>query len=180
MSSYISYITYDSEKRIKLIETENGKKTEYKYLCDYENNTYSRIDNNDNKKIIRKLDNGYEIIEVIKDKSIIYKYYYDDKNLIKTERISDISKYTYEYEYLENKIIQKEIYENKDIKNSDYSEINFLGNNKIEIIYHKDAINPERKIILSEFDDYNNWCLAEEYEDSKIYAKYKRVFDYVE
>ena len=41
-------------------------------------------------------------------------------------------------------------------------------------------INSERKILLSEFDQNNNWCLAEEYRDGKFYAKCKRVFEYIE
>ena len=61
-----------------------------------------------------------------------------------------------------------------------FEEIYFCEDGKIEILYHKDDINSERKILLSEFDQYNNWCLAEEYRDGKFYAKYKRVFEYIE
>ena len=61
----------------------------------------------------------------------------------------------------------------------DYEEVKFL-NNTIEIIQYADSNNSEKRIVLSEFDQYDNWCLAEEYRDGKFYAKYKRVFEYIE
>ena len=98
----------------------------------------------------------------------------------KCEIIYETSKYTYEYKYLENHIVARETFEKYSQIEYDYEEVNFLDNNIIEIIQHADSNNPERRIVLSDFDQYDNWCLAEEYQDGKFYAKYKRVFEYIE
>ena len=175
-----NYINYDKNRRIISIQSENGKSTEYEYLCDYEENTYIRKDDKGYKIIIKKMDNGYELTEIFNSDPTVYRYYYDNEKLIKRERISDISKYTYEYRYLDNRIVQREMFEMQNNIKYSFEEIYFCEDGKIEILYHKDDINSERKILLSEFDQYNNWCLAEEYRDGKFYAKYKRVFEYIE
>ena len=175
-----NYINYDKNRRIISIQSENGKSTEYEYLCDYEENTYIRKDDKGYKIIIKKMDNGYELTEIFNSDPTVYRYYYDNEKLIKRERISDISKYTYEYRYLDNRIVQREMFEMQNNIKYRFEEIYFCKDGKIEILYHKDDINSERKILLSEFDQYNNWCLAEEYRDGKFYAKYKRVFEYIE
>lgn len=175
-----NYINYDKNRRIISIQSENGKSTEYEYLCDYEDNTYIRKDDKGYKIIIKKMDNGYELTEIFNSDPTVYRYYYDNEKLIKRERISDISKYTYEYRYLDNRIVQREMFEMQNNIKYRFEEIYFCEDGKIEILYHKDDINSERKILLSEFDQYNNWCLAEEYRDGKFYAKYKRVFEYIE
>ena len=175
-----NYINYDKNRRIISIQSENGKSTEYEYLCDYEENTYIRKDDKGYKIIIKKMDNGYELTEIFNSDPTVYRYYYDNEKLIKRERISDISKYTYEYRYLDNRIVQREMFEMQNNIKYRFEEIYFCEDGKIEILYHKDDINSERKILLSEFDQYNNWCLAEEYRDGKFYAKYKRVFEYIE
>ena len=175
-----NYINYDKNRRIISIQSENGKSTEYEYLCDYEDNTYIRKDDKGYKIIIKKMDNGYELTEIFNSDPTVYRYYYDNEKLIKRERISDISKYTYEYRYLDNRIVQREMFEMQNNIKYRFEEIYFCEDGKIEILYHKDDINSERKILLSEFDQYNNWCLAEEYRDGKFYAKYKREFEYIE
>ena len=174
------FIAYDNEKRQVNTSSESGKNTKCEYINDLTNNTYIRIDSNGNKIIIKKTDYGYELQDYKSYETIFCKYYYCKNNLEKCEIIYETSKYTYEYKYLENHIVARETSEKYSQIEYDYEEINFLDNNTIEIIQHADSNNPERRIVLSEFDQYDNWCLAEEFRDGKFYAKYKRVFEYIE
>jgi len=180
-SSYSSFFEYDDEKRnIKI--TTNGKSSSYQYICDFENNTYTCIDDRNDKVIIKKSSYGYELQNKQTYDDSIYKYYYTDKTLDKVEVYDDspnLPDFIYNYRYLENRIIIQLIRRNYPENIYDYEEIKFLDNT-IEIIEHADSKNPETRIILSEFDQYNNWCLAEEYRDGKFYAKYKREFEYIE
>ena len=180
-SSYSSFFEYDGEKRnIKI--TNNGKTSSYQYICDFENNTYTRIDDSNDKVIIKKTSYGYELQNKKMYDDSIYKYYYTDKTLDMVEVYGDspnLPDFIYNYRYLENRIVIQFIRRSYPEYIYDYEEIKFLDNT-IEIIEHADSRNPETRIILSEFDQYNNWCLAEEYRDGKFYAKYKRVFEYIE
>ena len=180
-SSYSTFFEYDDEKRKIKIST-NGKTLSYQYICDYENNTYTSIDDRNDKVIIKKTSNGYELQNKKTYDDSIYKYYYTDKILDKVEVFGNsqtLPDFVYNYQYLENRIVIQQIRINYPENIYDYEEINFLDNT-IEIIEHADSKNSERRIILSEFDQNNNWCLAEEYRDGKFYAKYKRVFVYKE
>ena len=180
-SSYSDFFEYDNEKRtIKIIT--NGKSLSYKYICDFENNVYICIDDRNDKVIIKKTSYGYELQNEKTHDNSIFKYYYTDKILDKVEVYEDSSnsaKYIYNYKYLENRIVIQEMTRGYPENTYDYEEVKFLDNT-IEIIQHADSNNSERRIVLSEFDQYDNWCLAEEYRDGKFYAKYKRVFEYIE
>ena len=180
-SSYSDFFEYDNEKRtIKIIT--NGKSLSYKYICDFENNVYICIDDRNDKVIIKKTSYGYELQNEKTHDNSIFKYYYTDKILDKVEvyeNSSNSAKYIYNYKYLENRIIIQEVTRDYPENTYDYEEVKFL-NNTIEIIQYADSNNSERRIVLSEFDQYDNWCLAEEYRDGKFYAKYKRVFEYIE
>ena len=180
-SSYSDFFEYDNEKRtIKIIT--NGKSLSYKYICDFENNVYICIDDRNDKVIIKKTSYGYELQNEKTHDNSIFKYYYTDKILDKVEvyeNSSNSAKYIYNYKHLENRIIIQEVTRDYPENTYDYEEVKFL-NNTIEIIQYADSNNSERRIVLSEFDQYDNWCLAEEYRDGKFYAKYKRVFEYIE
>ena len=180
-SSYSDFFEYDNEKRnIKIIT--NGKSLSYKYICDFENNVYICIDDRNDKVIIKKTSYGYELQNEKTHDNSIFKYYYTDKILDKVEvyeNTSKSAKYIYNYKYLENRIVIQEMTRGYPENTYDYEEVKFLDNT-IEIIQHADRNNPERRIVLSEFDQYDNWCLAEEYQDGKFYAKYKRIFEYIE
>lgn len=183
-ASISDILNYDSLGRLISITSGNGDSTRFEYESDYENNIYVRTSYSNNvqtnKEIITKTDTGYMLEDIVGEAKTDYKYHYLEEHLSKVEIIYDISKYMYEYRYLENRIVARKTFEKYPDIRYEYEEINFQSNDTIEIIQHADSNNPERRIVLSEFDQYDNWCLAEEYQDGKFYAKYKRVFEYVE
>lgn len=183
-ASISDILNYDSLGRLISITSGNGDSTRFEYESDYENNIYVRTSYSNNvqtnKEIITKTDTGYMLEDIVGEVKTDYKYHYLEEHLSKVEIIYDISKYMYEYRYLENRIVARKTFEKYPDIRYEYEEINFQSNDTIEIIQHADSNNPERRILLSEFDQHDNWCLAEEYQDGKFYAKYKRVFEYVE
>ena len=181
-NSYPMIYFYDNEKRKIKVSVMSEDNALYEYFCDYENNTYTRIEDNKDKVIIKKTGYGYELRNEKKHDNSIYKYFYMGKTLEKVEIYKDslvLPQYIYNYKYLENRIVIQEMTRGYPENTYDYEEVKFLDNT-IEIIQHADSNNSERRIVLSEFDQYDNWCLAEEYRDGKFYAKYKRVFEYIE
>ena len=181
-NSYPLIYFYDNEKRKIRVSVMSEDNALYEYFCDYENNTYTRITDNKDTITIKKTGYGYELRNEKKHDNSIYKYFYTGKTLEKVEVYKDAStlpQYVYNYKYLENQIVIQEMTRGYPENTYDYEEIKFLDST-IEIIQHADSNNPERRILLSEFDQHDNWCLAEEYQDGKFYTKYKRVFEYVE
>ena len=183
-ASISDILNYDSLGRLISITSGNEDSTRFEYESDYENNIYVRTSYSNNvqtnKEIITKTDTGYMLEDIVGEFKTDYKYHYLGEHLSKVEIISDISKYMYEYRYLENRIVARKTFEKYPDTKYEYEEIHFQSNDTIEIIQHADSNNPERRIVLSEFDQYDNWCLAEEYQDGKFYAKYKRIFEYIE